>query len=471
MSERVIVFGLGGKLSYEREHNERLYRSLDITLFCDNNKSLWGTKYDGKEVISPADLEQYQFDRLIVASNHYREIACQLADAGIDKTKILHWDEYAVRDMHGQVTIYAPDCRAEGKSVLLISTTLGINGGTVAAVNAAEALSRRGYAVSLCAKGANMDIVRQATSKGIQVILCPAVCYPDENELKWIEKYDYIIVNVYQMMRCAYYISQYRKIMWWIHECDEKYSDIYPRIQSLFFECCMEQYENINIYAVSNIAGRNFLKYHPRQDVDIITLGVAEQADGESEKEQPREKHIFAVIGAILPRKGQMEVLQAVDILNQEGIRAQYEFWIIGKAEDPAYAREVKEKAAFYPNVKLWGEVNVDRMHMLYKQIDTVVCFSYEETMSLTVIEGMMNSKTCITTDQTGIAEYIEDYKNGFICKAGNARELVGKCKWILSHEKECESIAGSAHKTYEEYFTMERLGQRIDKELLKLSK
>lgn len=468
-NERVIVFGLGGKLSHEKKNKKEFYESLNIVNFCDNNTALTGTEYDGKKVIAPADLNQCQFDRIIVASNYYREIFCQLADMGVDRTKIIHWDEYAVRDMHGQITIYAPSCRVEGKSVLLISTTLGINGGTVAIINAAEALSRHGYAVSLCAKGANVDIVRQITAKGIQVILCPAICYPDENELKWIGKYDYIIVNVYQMMRCANYISRYRKVMWWVHECNEKYSNIYSKIQSLFFECSMEQYKNISVYAVSNIAKRNFVKYHPKQDVNIITLGVAEQAAVESEKKQRKGKHVFAVIGAVQPLKGQMDVLRAVDAMNREGIKAQYEFWIIGKAGNQAYLREVEEKAALYPNVKLWGEVNVDRMHTFYRQIDTVVCFSYEETMSLAVIEGMMNNKTCITTDNTGIAEYIEDYKNGFICRVGDVKELVGKCKWILTHEKECISIAGNARKTYEEYFTLDRLGQRLEAELLKL--
>lgn len=468
-NERVIVFGLGGKLLHEKKNKKELYESLNIVNFCDNNTALTGTEYDGKKVIAPADLNQCQFDRIIVASNYYREIACQLADMGIDRAKIIHWNEYAVRDMHGQVTIYDPDCRAEGKSVLLISTTLGINGGTVAIINAAEALSRRGYAVSLCAQGANMDIVPQITSKGIQVILCPAICYPDENELTWIGKYDYIIVNVYQMMRCASYISRSRKVMWWIHECSEKYSSIYLRIQSLFFEYCMEQYENISVYAVSNIAKKNFQKHHPRQDVDIITLGVAEQSAVESEKEQRKKKHVFAVIGAVEPRKGQMDVLRTVDAMNRERLDVQYEFWIIGKAGNQAYAREVEEKAALYPNVKLWGEVNVDRMHMLYMQIDTVICFSYEETMSLVVIEGMMNNKTCIATDNTGIAEYIEDYKNGFICSSGDAGELAGICKWILTHEKECKSIAGNARKTYEECFTLDRLGQRVEAELLKL--
>lgn len=108
---------------------------------------------------------------------------------------------------------------------------------------------------------------------------------------------------------------------------------------------------------------------------------------------------------------------------------------------------------------------------MLYRQIDTIICFSYEETMSLTVIEGMMHNKTCITTDQTGVAEYIEDYINGFICRAGDAGDLADKCKWILTHKKECEMIAQNAHKTYEKYFTLEQLGQRLEKELLKMTK
>ncbi len=466
MKEKVIVFGLGGKLSHEKRYNSQFYKTINIEAFCDNNSSLWGTEYDGKKVIAPADLQQYQFDRVVIASNYFREIVCQLTDAGIDRTKIMHWDEYAVRDMHGQVTTYVPHCMAKGKSVLMITTTLGVNGGTVAVINAAEALTRRGYVVSLCAKQAKGDIVRQITARGVWVILCPSIGFPKEDELRWIEKFDYVMVNVYQMMRCAKYISNYRRVLWWIHECSEKYCDIYPRIQSLFFEYCVERYENINVCAVSNIARRNFLKYHPGQDVNIMTLGVDEQAAAGSEKGRRGEKHIFAVIGAILPRKGQADVLRAVEVLNRSGRQEQCEFWIIGKAEDKPYSEELKEKAAHYPNVKLLGEMSEDRMHILYRQIDTVVCFSYEETMSLTVIEGMMHNKTCIATEQTGIAEYMEDYKNGFICMAGDVGELADKCIWIMTHEEECEVIARNARKTYEQYFTLEQLGQRLEKEL-----
>lgn len=97
--------------------------------------------------------------------------------------------------------------------------------------------------------------------------------------------------------------------------------------------------------------------------------------------------------------------------------------------------------------------------------IDVVVCAS-EETLSLTIVEGMMNSKICITTDNTGIAEYIEDGVNGFICKAGNADSLAEKMKYIIDHFNELDEVRKNARKTYEKFFTLDILGENLEREL-----
>lgn len=468
MEQRIIVFGLGGKLLYEKEHNFTFYSSLNILAFCDNNSSLWGTKYDNKPVVSPNDLHRYAFDKIVVASDYFGQIVEKLVKQGIDKEKIIHWDEYVVSFRHGEVFLYGTEKVKEGKSVLLISTAMDYNGGTIAIMNAAIALRTRGYAVTLAAQSSRREIIKQMCESGINVVIAPALAYPNEKEYAWIKKYDYVIVNVFQMIGCACYISNFRKVLWWIHECGTEYSNIYTIIRSLFFEYEEKDFENIELFAVSSIARDVFQGFYPRTRVGVLPLGVIDFGTRVNKRKRNnlRDTHVFIISGAIIPRKGQLYALEAVNLLNEKGYASQYELWIVGKKESVEYAEKVVQLAGQLANVTILEAVNSEKMQEIYESIDTVICSSLEETMSMTIIEGMMNEKTCITTDNTGVAQFIEDGRNGFICKPGDPFELAEKMIWILEHEQECKSIAEIARRTFEQEFSLEKLGCRLEERL-----
>ena len=102
----------------------------------------------------------------------------------------------------------------------------------------------------------------------------------------------------------------------------------------------------------------------------------------------------------------------------------------------------------------------------LLPTIDVIVCASLEETMSMPIIEGMMHGKICITTDMTGVAAYIDNGQNGFVVKAGDVDALAHCMMEVHQHMGELQSMREAARKTYEQNFTMEAFGNRLEAEL-----
>ena len=164
--------------------------------------------------------------------------------------------------------------------------------------------------------------------------------------------------------------------------------------------------------------------------------------------------------------KAQDVFLQAAQKL-MKSYPGQADFWLIGSCSNSPYAKDIQQSVKDFPVAKVLGEMPRKELGKLYRNIDVVVCASLEETMSMTIIEGMMHGKVCITTNATGIADYIKDGENGFVCEAGDAEALCAKMAYILSHKEQCRKLGENARKTYEKFFSMRDFGKRLEQTLL----
>jgi glycosyltransferase involved in cell wall biosynthesis len=83
--------------------------------------------------------------------------------------------------------------------------------------------------------------------------------------------------------------------------------------------------------------------------------------------------------------------------------------------------------------------------------------------MSIVITEAMMYAKPSITTDATGVSDYIEDGVNGLICKAGDADDLREKMEWMILNRDKLGQIGLNARHIYEQYFTMDKFADRLE--------
>ena len=174
---------------------------------------------------------------------------------------------------------------------------------------------------------------------------------------------------------------------------------------------------------------------------------------------------IFAVIGYVNEIKGQDLFIDAINLLSTN---RNIEFWLIGKISENGFGIKVREKIKGNSNIKIFGELNREEMEQAYSEIDVVVCPSRNEALSAVVVEGMMNEKICIVSEVGGIAPYIKNGENGFLCKAESVQDLASKMQWILDNEEDLEKIRKAARKTYEKNFTMDIFRDNLEKIVLK---
>lgn len=82
----VIIFGTG---SFYKKYKEQLVKKeINIVAFADNDPDKQGTIFEGKQVISPAKINQVEYDYIIIANSFWIAIETQLLKMGIEQDTI-----------------------------------------------------------------------------------------------------------------------------------------------------------------------------------------------------------------------------------------------------------------------------------------------------------------------------------------------------------------------------------------------
>lgn len=455
---KTIVFGVGNYYQ-EQKGNLKSFDEIEVIAFSDNNAAVWNQKMDGIIVIPPHSIVNFEYDRILVMSIYACEIYDQLLRLGVTEKKIVIWDRFYRKTLHRNLKM--PEAIKEGgrnRKVLIISQALGYDGGAFAAIYAASALRDSGASVTLMVPGGDKRLIEEAAKKGMEIVIQPSLPYILEPDREWICWFDDVIVNLFTMAESACEISKFCSVHWWIHEA----SVCYKTVMALYPSCKhINDILAVHIYAVSNVAMRNFNHFlGVGRCKRILPIGIPDMA-GVEKKERPfHSSAIVAVIGSVNRLKAQDIFLEAVSMLDDTN---ETEFWVIGKRHDQYYSEKIEKMAAGIKSVKLLGELTRERIHEAFQKIDVLVCASHEETLSLTVIEGMMYGKVCITTDTTGAAEYIENGVNGFVIPSNNAVALKEKLEWVLANISSLGNVRMNARKTYEKYFSMHVFGRNLE--------
>ena len=102
-------------------------------------------------------------------------------------------------------------------------------------------------------------------------------------------------------------------------------------------------------------------------------------------------------------------------------------------------------------------------MDNLYSKIDVVVSASRSDMLPTVIAEGMMNQLVVVTSDATGMADYIEDGYNGFVFQSENVRMLTEKMEYIVQNFSQLDHVKENARKTYEKFFTNSQFKKNLE--------
>ena len=89
MKKKVVIWGVGGNARYFL-NKKGFYRDFEIMALTDNNPKVWHKEYRGFKVIEPSELQNMEYDYIIICSLHHLEIRKQLEESlSVECSKII----------------------------------------------------------------------------------------------------------------------------------------------------------------------------------------------------------------------------------------------------------------------------------------------------------------------------------------------------------------------------------------------
>ena len=154
------------------------------------------------------------------------------------------------------------------------------------------------------------------------------------------------------------------------------------------------------------------------------------------------EKYIlFGAIGGDRdPRKGFIEMMNAIDILNSKDRLKNTTLLVFGTSKiDAKYQKNY--------TIKCFGHLYDDfSMKLLYSAADVMVVPSLQEAFGQTASEAQACGTPVVAFNNTGLEDTVEHFKTGYCAELGDSLDLARGIEYILNSNN-YESLSNEAKK------------------------
>ncbi len=165
---------------------------------------------------------------------------------------------------------------------------------------------------------------------------------------------------------------------------------------------------------------------------------------------------VIGTLGHLSQKKGQRVFLQAVKILLDRGLDA--EFVVLGDGPDRMALRsladelKVTKRVTFTPHT-VSGQLG---------QLDILVEPSLQEGLGMSVMQAMATGVPVVATGVGGLYDLIEDGVTGVMVPAGDTKEVAEAIWSLLNNVSERQEMAKQAREMVEREFSAELVAEQL---------
>ena len=234
-------------------------------------------------------------------------------------------------------------------------------------------------------------------------------------------------------------------VFWWLHEPEEFFIVYEDLMDSMAHLSC-----NFQLMAVTENTAALAEKYYGIKP-EVLPIGIP---DCEIRSEDGHDKVRFFIPAAFIKMKGIDIIVQAILGLSDEYL-ARAEFYFAGAIPEDRTCYNLIEKlsTAMPETVALLGELNKEEVFSVYPQTDCVIAPSRMDALNMTIVEGMMFRKVCITSDACGISGYMKSGENGFVFPSEDVAALTETIRYVIDNFPELGTLADEGKRIYLDHF------------------
>lgn len=192
-------------------------------------------------------------------------------------------------------------------------------------------------------------------------------------------------------------------------------------------------------YKKNGVPDEKMIRMHYPIDFEVYKNSFDEKATLRKKirdkYEISEDKIVLSVVGKLVPWKNQGHIIQAMKLLEEDGIFLNLFMIGSGEMRDEWEQKANKLKVS---KVHFTGFVNIDELPMYYAATDIYVHPASLEPHSVAISEAIIMGCPIILSDRCGSYGETDDVqvgKNGYVYEFGNIKELAEKIK-ILSKNK-----------------------------------
>lgn len=190
--------------------------------------------------------------------------------------------------------------------------------------------------------------------------------------------------------------------------------------------------ELFTIADVSIVLGddwKQFIKrIAPEANVVVVNNAIALPVFDEKKDNQ---KLTFLFLGAMIKRKGVIDLLTAVQEIKKDGINT-FRLLIAGSGEEEENLKEFVAENDLGDCVEFLGWINNTQKTGLLQKSDVLVLPSYNEGLPIAILEAMSYGLPVISTDVGSIKEAVMTGKNGCLFKPGDVEAMTSEMKKMI---------------------------------------
>jgi glycosyltransferase involved in cell wall biosynthesis len=156
------------------------------------------------------------------------------------------------------------------------------------------------------------------------------------------------------------------------------------------------------------------------------------------------KKPLFLFVGRLVAEKNLDELIDATQILRQNG----YQFKL-GFAGEGPYGKTLKKT---FPNDLFFDFINGEELSKVYASSDLFVFPSTTETFGNVVLEAFASGLPVVGAKKGGSADLIQHHKNGLLAEPFDGKDLARQIEWILNNPPKTKNLRQKALETAEHY-------------------
>lgn len=169
-------------------------------------------------------------------------------------------------------------------------------------------------------------------------------------------------------------------------------------------------------------------KIAPKSNIVVVNNAIALP---EIEEKKQNQELTFLFLGALIKRKGVIDLLNAVQVIIKEGI-SNFRVLIAGSGEEEETLKKFVAENDLEDCVEFLGWINNTQKPGLLQKSDVLVLPSYNEGLPIAILEAMSYGLPVISTDVGSIKEAVMTGKNGCLFKPGDVEAMASEMKKMI---------------------------------------